>query len=300
MTIPIDPSLMTAPSKPQERGASTTLSQRDRRWHDTFFDNYRHARFPNGRPFNGEREYRSGTSEASENAGFLQSDLQCGEYFLENPALGQTLQERAMTLASVWTAPWLPMAKYWRFNYRAKRITFAYDAMIADERAGLARFWEAAAKMAGESDIIDPERPDAVPFRIRTLLGSPRTYTGKIKLAQAAQAGDPWLMGAVATPNEALAKILGLEVQYVGAPQDAGDAEYVAAPAPKASAPILTPDQVLSVPMDQVQQMIEAALRRRDEEDKARRKAAGEKLAAGKAKKKAARETATASAGANA
>lgn len=288
------PNLPTLPTKPQERGASTTISQRDRRWTDTFFDDYRHARFPNGRPFTGEREFKSGVSEQSITAGFLQSDLQCGEYVCENPEMGQTAQDRAATLASVWTAPWLLPGgkKYMQFNYARKRITWRYDAFIADERAGLARYWEAAAKSAGESDIIDPRRPDAVPFRIRTLLGSPRNYTNKIKLAQACQAGDPWLMGAVDTPNEELAKLLGLDVQYLGAPIDFGDAEYVAAPAPPVAAPLLTPEQVLSVPLDKVQEMIEAALAKRDAEDRARRKAAGEKLAAGKAKKKREREAA--------
>lgn len=290
MTAPQIPQPLVAPSKPLERGAATTGSQRDRRWHDTFFDPYKHARFPNGRPFNGEREFKSGTSEESVNAGFLQSDLQCGEYFCENPAMGQTPEERAMTLASVWVAPWLPLAKYTRFNYRQKRLTFAYDTMIADERAGLARFWEAAAKAAGESDIIDPNRPDAVPFRIRTLLGSPRAYMNKIRLAQAAQAGDPWLMGAVEPPNEELAKILGLDVQYLGTPQSHGDAAWVAAPAPVVAPPVLTPEQVLSVPVSEVQRMIAAALQQRNDEERARKKAAGDRLKAGKVAAKAKRD----------
>jgi hypothetical protein len=266
MTAPAFPQM---PSKPQERGAATTVSQRDRRFTSTFFDNYRHIRFPQGRPFTGQREFQSGSETESIAAGFLQSDLQCGEYFCENPETGQTPQERALTLGSVWTAPWLPVAKYFRFNYRAQRITYALDAMIADERQGLTRFWEAAAKAAGENDVIDPARPDAVPFRIRTLLGSPRTYMGKIRLAQAAQAGDPWLMGAVQTPNEELAKILGLGiVSYVGDTRY-GDAEYVMVPGQVEKEPLLTPEAVLSVPMSQVQAMIADALAQHEAKRKA-------------------------------
>lgn len=282
MTAPEVTQVPLYPSKPVERGASTTVSQRDRRFTDTFFDDYRHERFPNGRPFTGQREFQSGSETESINAGFLQSDLQCGEYFCESPlhvgGTGQTPHERMLTLQSAWTAPWLMPGgkKYMKFDYRRKRITWQYLGFIADETAGLASFWKAAAKLAGESDVIDPKRPDAVPFRIRTLLGSPRVYSGKIRLAQAAMAGDPWLMGAVETPNEELAKILGLDVQYIGG-TEFGDAEYVSAPSPKVSAPLLTPDAVLSVPLDQVAAMIAAALKKRDAED-------AEKKAAAKAK----------------
>ncbi len=291
MTAPIAP---TMPSKPQERGASTTISQRDRRWTDTFFDDYRHARFPNGRPFTGEREFKSGVSEQSITAGFLQSDLSCGQYFCDNPAQGQTPLERQLSIASAWHAPFLLPGgkKYMNFNYAKSRITWRYDAFIADEKSGLAQYWAAAAKLAGESDVIDPARPNAVPFRIRTLLGSPNVYTNKIRLAQACQAGDPWIMGAVDEPNEELVKLLGLgAVQYVGGVQH-GDAEYVSAPAPKTPAPLTTPDAVLAVPMDQVQQMIEAALAKRDEEERARKKEIGDRLKAGKDKKRRERETA--------
>lgn len=259
-----------APSKPINNGASSTGSQRDRRFTDTFFDDYRHPRFQNGRPFCGQREFQSGSSTESIAAGFLQSDLQCGQYFCDNPDQGQTADERRLSLESVWTPVWLPVAKYWRFNYRNKRITYALSIMIADERTALSRFWEAAAKAAGENDVIDPTRPLAVPYRIRTLIGNPMTYLNNIKIAQAAQAGDPWLMGAVTTPNEELAKILSIgTIQYLGAREDFGDSQYVAvAPAPVAK-PLMTPDQVLSVPMDQVQQMITAALAAHEAQKKA-------------------------------
>lgn len=284
------PANIQIPTKPSERGASTTISQRDRRWTDTFFDDHKHPlKFPNGRPFTGEREFKSGVSEQSVNAGFLQSDLQCGEYFCENPAMGQTPIERQMTLESAWTAPFfLPGGKkYMEFNYARKRIRWRYDAFINDERAGMTRYWEAAAKLAGESDVIDPAHPNKVPFRIRTLLGSPFVYMNRIRLAQACQAGDPWILGMVDTPNEELVKLVGFQpVQYLGGDQ-LGDSAFVTVPTPKAPEPVVTPEQVLSVPMDMVQKMIADALAQRDEAEKRRRKEIGERLKKGREKAQA-------------
>jgi hypothetical protein len=219
------PNVPHTPSKPTNHGAAQTGSQRNRRWTETFYDIHRHSgRFPMGRPRTGEREMRSGTEERSENAGFITTDLQCGAYFCESLDGIQTQQERMDSLASAWEAPWLPIAKYNKFNYRTKRISYQYDRMIADQREGLARYFDAAAKMAGENDVIDPDFPGKVPNRIRLILGSPYLYLNEIKLAQAAQAGDPWLLGFVDEPNVELAKILGRKVNFIGG--HAGDREY--------------------------------------------------------------------------
>lgn len=247
------------PSKPVVKGASGVGSQRDRRFSDTFYDTHRHpTRFPNGRPFTGEREFKSGTSEPSESAGFISPDLSCGAYFCENPREGQTLQERADSLATAWHAPWIPRAKYFRFNYRNKRVSFAYQNMISDERAGLERYWQAAAKIAGENDVIDPAHPDKVPFRIRTLIGTPRTYMGQIRLAEAAMSGDPWLLGFVDEPNEELAQILGLNLKYVAGARS-GDSEYVAVPQTQERS-VTTPEKVLATPQEDLAAMVAAAV----------------------------------------
>lgn len=270
------PNVPLTPSKPAIQGAASTGSQRDRRWTDTFFDTYKHpVKFPLGRPFTGEREFKSGTSEPSESAGFITSDLQQGVYYCDNPQMGQTQQERLDTLASAWECPWVPMAKYFRFNYRAKRVTFALDKMIADEEFGLNLFWDAAAKIAGENDIIDPERPAAVPFRIKKLLGNPLGYLGKIRLAQAMKAGDPWLVGFVTEPNEELAKILGKKVNYIGG--HASDREYTVTPIVPEPPPIVTPEQVLSVPLVDVQKMIADAIAQHEATKAAARSAQMEK-----------------------
>lgn len=277
------PQFPATPSKPAQRGAATSGSQRDRRFTDTFFDTYKHPVLcPNGRPFTGEREFTSGTDRESITAGFITSDLSQGQYFCETPEMGQTPQERMATLASAWSCPWLPIAKYFRFNYRHKRITFALEKMIADENEGLTRYWEAASKMAGENDTIDPQHPLKVPFRIRTVLGMPTAYTGKIRLARAMMAGDPWLLGFVKEPNEELAKILGREVRYIGG--HAGDSEYTAVQAPPAPAPIVTPEQVLATAPNELTKMIAEAVAGAMAAERAARKEQMAKVRAGKKK----------------
>lgn len=289
------PANIQLPTKPTERGASTTISQRDRRWTDTFFDDYRHARFPNGRPFTGEREFKSGVSEQSVTAGFLQSDLQCGEYFCESPDGIQTASERQQTLASAWVAPWLMPGgkKYMEFNYARKRIRWRYDAFLNDERNALERFWEACALGAGQGETVDPANPQALAFRLRKVFGSPFVFLNKIRLAQACQAGDPWIMGAVPEPNEELVKLIGFQpVSYLGGAQ-MGDKAFVTAPAQKAPEPLVTPAQIVGFTAEQVQKMIADALAADEAKKAAERKAIGQRLKAGREKKAKARAEAS-------
>src|ERR1035437_5896538 len=264
------------PSKPITRGGAGSGSQRDRRFTDTFWDTYKHPRFPKGRPFTGIREFQSGSATESINAGFLQSDLQCGEYFCDSPehtgGTGQTPEERALTLASGWIAPWLPPGgkKYMQFNYRAKRITFDYVKGEMDERNALRTYYLAAAKVAGANGWTEV-KPGVVPtYQVTAIVGSPTPF---LPVWQAARAGDPWLMGAVDEPNERLAKVLGLgDVQYLGG-TEFGDSEYVVLPPRTAPDPLIQPDAILSIPMDQIAAMIEAALAKRDAEIKEKNRA---------------------------
>lgn len=263
MTIPN----IALPSKPTTSGAAGSGSQRDRRFTDTFFDDYRHPRFPAGRPFCGQREFQSGSETESINAGFLQSDLQCGEYFCESPEMGQTVEERQRTLASVWSAPWLPPGgkKYMTFNYRRKRITFDYLRGEKDERNALEQYYLAAANLAAANGWSEVKPSVAPNFQITAKMGAPPAL---LPVWRAALAGDPWLMGAAEEPNERLAKILGLgTVRYLG-DLTFGDADYVAVPEQVAEPPIVTPSQILSVPLDQVAQMVEELVAKREAEKK--------------------------------
>lgn len=279
------PANIQMPTKPNERGASTTISQRDRRWTDTFFDDHKHpVKFPNGRPFTGEREFKSGVSEQSITAGFLQSDLQPGEYFCENPAMGQTPAERKMTLASAWSAPFLLPGgkKYMEFNYAKKRIRWRYESFIVDERNALERFWEACALAAGPGEEVNPAKPNALSFRLRKVFGSPTVFSNKIRLAQACQAGDPWILGIVPEPNEELVKLIGFQpVSYLGGAQ-MGDAAFVTAPTQAEPAPVLKPEQVIGFDAATVQKMIADALHQRDEAEKAKKREIADRLKKGR------------------
>lgn len=274
------------PSKPVNKGASSVGSQRDRRFTDTFFDTHRHPiRFPKGRPFTGQREFTSGTDRESIDAGFISSDLQCGEWVCDNPDFGQTKEERAETLASVWHAPWLPVSRYFKFNYRRKIITLDYARGMADEKAGLDRYFRAAAKMSGANGWGEIKYGVTPTYQITTLLGEPSPY---LPIWQAAIAGDPWLLGFVDEPNEQLAKILGLDVHYLEGHRSP-DSEYVAVQRGQAAQPIVTPEKVLATPMEQLAQMIADASAKAVADALAQRdRERAEKMRAAKAKKAAA------------
>jgi hypothetical protein len=111
------------------------------------------------------------------------------------------------------------------------------------------------------------------------------TYLGKIRLAQAARAGDPWLLGFVGEPNVELAKILKIKVNYIGG--RSGDAQYTAHDLPEAPEPLLTPEQVLSVPVADVQKMIADAIAKHEADKTAKNKERMAKVRAGKAGKAA-------------
>ena len=60
-------------------------------------------------------------------------------------------------------------------------------------------------------DEIDPSK--AMSFQVRTIIGrAPRM----LKIAQAARAGDPWLLGHIDEPNEELARLLNWKVVRLG------------------------------------------------------------------------------------
>lgn len=206
MTGPINQQIpqnfvLNTPSKPVDQGAARGRSQKDRRYTDTFFDNHRHPRrFPNGRPWCGEREIAANTELLHED-GFCSPDLMRGEYVETD--FGTC--DRAATLMSAWNAPWTPLAKYFKFNYPKKRITFEYDRMLADERDGVRRYYRAASKLGIQLNI--RVEPGVIPHpQIVNELGEPSRM---VKVIEAAMSGDPWLLGFIDEPNPTLAEILG-------------------------------------------------------------------------------------------
>ena len=225
------------PQKPQV-DAGNLQTQAGRRFPDTYHDIHVSARFPLGRPWNGYREYAA-NPELGHQPGFVNADLSQGDH------------EQPMT--SVWSAPWVPEARYFRFDDQRKRISFAYEVMERDEQMALDRYYEAAAVLSAERgwDEIDPSK--AMSFQVRTIIGrAPRM----LKIAQAARAGDPWLLGHIDEPNEELARLLNWKVVRLGGMEsDRAIGTPIVGRVEEPKAP-LSVDQVLTTAPSQLATMI--------------------------------------------
>ena len=237
MTAPYQP--LNTPSKPQNTGASSGRNQKDRRYTDTFFDQHRFAgRFPMGRPWSGVREIAANRDSVPvPHDGFVGA-LQPGEYVQDE----QGNVDRGATFASVWQAPWVPLEKYWRFNYTRKTIAFDYAKMRMEEQASIETYYEAAALLGAELNI----RVDygVMPhFQITAKLGRPSRM---VAIAEAAMAGDPWLLGFKDEVNPQLADILGYTTRGL---------KRVTSFVP-AGTPIISPDEVLATPQDELLQRL--------------------------------------------
>lgn len=264
MTLPYG---VVAPSKPVSPGAQGVNSQRDRRFSDTFFDIHKSARFPRGRPWTGEREYAA-TPEQGHQPGFISGDLQPGEYVTD--AAG--ICDRQATLATAWHAPWTPLAKYFKFNYQRKQISFDYVRMERDEKESLDRYFQAAAKMSGANGWGAIEYGKMPSYQITAILGEPTPY---LRIAQAARAGDPWLLGHIDEPNDELAQILG-QVH-------SGTGLYLPTTVKE---PVVTVEKVLATAPTDLNAMIAAAVAQALAQQEAEKKAAhGAKVKAGMAKR---------------
>lgn len=189
------------PSKPSPKTDGAANTQAGRRFTDTFFDIHRSTRFPKGRPWTGEREYAANPDKGDQ-PGFVTSDLAQGEHVVNDAGVN----DRAATFRSVWTAPWIPYPKYFRFNYRRKLITFDYQRGLQDEQMAFDRYYEAAALLgAGLNIRVDYGRVPS--FQITAKLGYPTRF---VPVFRAAMAGDPWLLGHIDEPNVELAHVLGI------------------------------------------------------------------------------------------
>lgn len=183
-------------------------SQAANRYVDTFFDQHKSARFPDGRPWWGFREFAANKGEPD---GFVSADLMPGEHG---------------NVDSVWTAPFYPEARFFEFNYLRHRITIRYDKMLAHDRHYYEAYYEAADLISHEKGW--PETPYGSTPRhaIVSVIGRPPRSP---KIAQAAMAGDRWLLGATDEVNEELAVMMGLSRR--GLKLERGDEEPVTKPA---------------------------------------------------------------------
>lgn len=211
------------PTKPQV-GITSSTSQAARRYLDTFFDQHKDtaAGFPNGRPWWGYREYAAmrGTDD-----GFVGADLCKGHH--EDPSLA-------------WNAPFVPERMFFDLDYRHARITINYRKMLAHDRIGYDRYYEAANKIAHEKSWKELEYGALPPFPVRSILGDPPRNP---KIAQAFMAGDRWLLGFSREVNVELAQLLGLNAQGW---------KVVREPI----APVLSPEGVISLTRDELRALV--------------------------------------------
>lgn len=235
------PNFPQTPSKPPvDQGPAGARTQSARRYTDTFWDDCKHptARgglFANGRPWCGEREIAANTELLHED-GFCQPDLMRGEYIVDE----MNRLDRAATLGATWHAPWTPLPKYFRFNYPRKRITFDLNRMRDEEERALELYYEAAAILGAELNV-KVEYGVMPSFQITAKLGRPSKM---LKIAEAATARDPWLLGFIDEPNPELAAILGFNQRGM----------KVTSYTPPA--PVVTPEQVIATPQSELLAMI--------------------------------------------
>lgn len=233
---------------------STVGSQKDKRYFDTFTDQHRHSpRFPEGRPWTGSREFAANQGAVD---GFVSAELQPGLYVASlqdgNGRPVQSEEDREESLASAWSAPWWPEPRYFEFNYARRKIQIRYDKMMADDQRGMREYYQAASRIASQNGWTEVEYGAPVRGSIVMIIGdAPRSP----KIAQAAMAGDPWLLGFDEEPNPDLAKILGLTITSTS---DFGGGLY----APRSSmAAKVEPAAVLAAPSpDALAQLIAQAL----------------------------------------
>jgi hypothetical protein len=246
---------LNTPSKPSQHQQLGPNTQAGRRWQANIYDHHKTGpggRFPQGRPWNGPMEL-SANPDLREAPGFV-APLSQGLYV--DDEAGNV--DRRATFASVWSAPWTPVEKFFVFDYKRMRLTFAYQRMINEEQQAMDTYYEAAAKLgAGKEILIEPGV--IPPYAITGVIGSPYSYIRNIKLARAALAGDPWLLGFIDEPNGELAKLLGYN-ERTGL--------RMMSYTPEKKAPV-TPDAVLSTPPQDLAAMIADAVQKALEAERA-------------------------------
>lgn len=165
--------------------------QASHRYPDTFTDQHKSRRFPEGRPWWGWREWAAMKGELD---GFVGSDLMRGSH--EDPSQS-------------WTAPWIPERQFFDFNYRKSAIVINYRRMLTHDAHYWNAYYDAANKIAYEKSWDEVTEGSLPRPGIRAVIGEPPRSP---RVAQAALAGDRWLLGDEdeKNVNEELARLLGL------------------------------------------------------------------------------------------
>lgn len=182
------------PTKPQAPTVSSTNSQRDMRSAETVTDQHKNGRFPNGRPWWGWAE--------------IQTDRRSLPGFVCEIMPGDTNDP----MGSVWSAPWYPIQmreqsgrRYLELNMKRATVTWNYPLMIADAKLATLNYYRAAAKIANANGWKAPGLNEPVSFQIESILLDPPLSH---RIAEAAMAGDPWILGQTEQINDDLAHLL--------------------------------------------------------------------------------------------
>lgn len=200
------------------------IGQAASRYLDTFTDQHRFGPYPDGRPWWGYREFASMRGNPD---GFVGS---------------VTPGDHRTPTVPAWSAPWLPEEKYFEFNYRKAAITIRYDRMEADDRRAYEDYYRAANTIELEKSWTETPFGAVPRFAIRAMIGPPPRSP---KIAQAARAGDRWLIGATPEVNESLAVLLGMTRGGLKLEQAEPN-------------PIATPSDVISMTKDELAKFIAA------------------------------------------
>lgn len=184
------------PTKPTT-GVKSVTSQADNRWVETVYDQHKSARFPRGRPWWGHLEY---PADRKKDPAFC-CELMPGDH--NDP------------FNSSWSAPWLPDQvlshpngsgrQYFRLDVKRLSVTWLYQPIIEDDKSAVRRYYQAAAKIAHEKGWKAPGLNEPVGFQIESILLAPPRSP---KIAEAALAGDPWILGATQQENVELRRLL--------------------------------------------------------------------------------------------
>lgn len=220
------------PQKPVGENVRSATSQGDLRWVATVYDQHKSARFPRGRPWWGHLERPTNWAH---DPGFV-TELTPGSS--DDP------------FGSTWHAPWYPdqvtttTKRYFRVDHKTQSLTWLYATIITDDKAALQDYYEAAAQIAYTQGWKAPNFGEAVSFQIASIL---RKMPRSPKIAEAALAGDKYILGMTPEVNQVLADLLaGIRPETLLNESDR-----------------LSPAQVLAKPDDlevRIQQAVAAAL----------------------------------------
>lgn len=249
------------PTKPVTTIA-TVGSQRDRRYLDTFYDQHKHpVKAPEGRPWHGYREFAANQGDRD---GFVGS-LRPGRHATTDEH-GNLTERAEAAWATVWSAPWMPEDRFFEFNYTRNTMAIRYDRIIAHDTKGFDNHYEAAAKIAHNNSWTEVLYGGPLRRGISAIIGD---WPQSPKIAQAGQAGDPWILGFTDEVNTELAQLLGMSKHGI--------------PMRVEREPLLPAEAILSVPQDELAAMIADAVAKamagRDQEDAKRKEAQRQSMA---------------------